>query len=51
MNKNQLDRNFPQMSFEELAECLPLDVAFDELRDKAREYYAAKASLNKVKQL
>lgn len=39
------------MSFEELAECLPLDVAFDELRDKAREYYAAKASLNKVKQL
>jgi hypothetical protein len=42
MNKNQLDNNLPQMSFEELAECLPLDVAFDELRDKAREYYAAK---------
>lgn len=43
MNKNQLDRNFPQMSFEELAECLPLDVAFDKLRDKARKYYAAKS--------
>ena len=43
MNKNQLDRNFPQMSFEELETCLPLNVAFDKLRDKARKYYVAKS--------
>ena len=41
MNKNQLDRNFPQMSFEELEECVPLEVAFEKLRDKARKYYAS----------
>ena len=27
------------MSFEELEECVPLDVAFDKLHDKARKYY------------
>lgn len=43
MNKNQLDSNSPQMSFGELEKCMPLDVAFDKLRDKAREYYAAKS--------
>lgn len=43
MSEYMLDNNFPQMSFEELGECLPLDVAFDKLRDKAREYYAAKS--------
>lgn len=43
MSEYMLDNNFPQMSFEELWECLPLDVAFDKLRDKAREYYAAKS--------
>jgi hypothetical protein len=39
MNEYQLDNNSPQMSFEELEECVPLDVAFDKLRDKARKYY------------
>ena len=43
MNNNMLDNNFPQMSFEELEVCLPLEVAFDKLRDKARKYYAAKS--------
>ena len=42
MSENQLDKNFPKMSFEELEDCMPLDVAFDKLRDKARKYYAAK---------
>jgi len=31
------------MSFKELEGCVPLEVAFDKLRDKAREYYAAKS--------
>ena len=35
------EKTLPQMSFEELEECVPLDVAFDKLRDKAREYYAS----------
>lgn len=39
MNEYQLDNNLPQMSFEELVGCMPLDVAFDKLRDKARIYY------------
>ena len=43
MSENQLDKNFPQMSFEELKECVPLDVAFDKLRDKARKYYDCKS--------
>lgn len=43
MSEYMLDNNFPQMSFEELEECVPLDVAFDKLRDKAREYYAAES--------
>jgi hypothetical protein len=38
-----LDNNFPQMSFEELEECVPLDVAFEKLRAKARKYYVAKS--------
>ena len=42
MSENQLDKNFPQMSFEELEDCMPLDVAFDMLRDKARKYYVSK---------
>ena len=42
MSENQLDKNFPKMSFEELEDCMPLDVAFDKRRDKARKYYAAK---------
>ena len=41
MSENQLDKNFPQMSFEELEDCMPLEVAFDKLRDKARKYYAS----------
>ena len=40
--KNQLDNNCPLMSFEELEDCMPLDVAFDMLRDKARKYYVSK---------
>ena len=42
MSENQLDKNFPKMSFEELEDCMPLDVAFDMLRDKARKYYVSK---------
>lgn len=41
MSEYQFDNNFPQMSFEELKECVPLEVAFDKLRDKARKYYAS----------
>jgi hypothetical protein len=41
VNEDNIDNNFPQMSFEELEECVPLDVAFDKLRDKARKYYAS----------
>lgn len=41
MNEDNIDNNFPQMSFEELKECVPLEVAFDKLRDKARKYYAS----------
>ena len=43
MSEYMLDNNFPQMSFEELEECVPLDVAFDKLRAKARKYYVAKS--------
>ena len=41
MNEDNIDNNFPQMSFEELEKYVPLDVAFDKLRDKARKYYAS----------
>ena len=41
MNEDNIDNNFPQMSFEEFEECVPLEVAFDKLRDKARKYYAS----------
>lgn len=41
MSENMLDNNFPQMSFEELEECVPLEVAFEKLRDKARKYYVS----------
>ena len=41
MNEDNIDNNLPQMSFEELKECVPLEVAFDKLRDKARKYYAS----------
>lgn len=38
-----LDNNYLQMSFEELEECVPLDVAFGKLCDKARKYYVCKS--------
>lgn len=41
MNEDNIDNNFPQMSFEELKECVPLEVAFDKLRDKARKYFVS----------
>lgn len=41
MSEYQFDNNFPQMSFEELKECVPLEVAFDKLRDKARKYFVS----------
>ena len=43
MNEDNIDNNFPQMSFEELEECMPLDVAFDKLRDKASKYYGCRS--------
>lgn len=42
INSMRREQVLPQMSFEELEECVPLDAAFDKLRDKAREYYMAK---------
>lgn len=33
----------PTMTYEELEQCIPLDVAFDRLREKNRQFYAAKA--------
>lgn len=42
INSMREEKILPQMSFEELEECVPLNVAFDKLRDKARKYYAAK---------
>ena len=39
INSMRKETVLPQMSFEELEECVPLDVAFDKLRDKARKYY------------
>ena len=41
MNENLLNNSFPQMALEELEACVPLGVAFDRLRDKARKYYAS----------
>ena len=49
INSMRKEQVLPQMSFEELEECMPLDVAFGKLRYKVREYFAAKASLNNVK--
>ena len=40
--KNQFN-NCPLMSFEEFEDCMPLDVAFGKLRDKARKYYGCKS--------
>ena len=42
INSMRKEQVLPQMSFEELEECVPLNVAFDKLRDKARKYYTAK---------
>ena len=42
INSMRNEQVLPRMSFEELEECMPLDVAFDKLRGKARKYYAAK---------
>ena len=42
INSMRNEQVLPQMSFEELEKYVPLDVAFDKLRDKARKYYAAK---------
>ena len=39
INSMRKEQVLPQMSFEELEECMPLDVAFDKLRDKACKYY------------
>ena len=41
INSMRKEQVLPQMSFEELEECMPLDVAFGKLRDKARKYYVA----------
>lgn len=41
MSEYQFDNNFPQMSFKELEECVPLEVAFEKLRDKARKYFVS----------
>lgn len=43
INSMRNEQVLPRMSFEELEECMPLDVAFDKLRGKAREYYAAES--------
>ncbi len=43
MNENLLNNSFPQMALEELEACVPLDVAFEKLRAKARKYYVAKS--------
>lgn len=43
INSMRKETVLPQMSFEELEKYVPLDVAFDKLRDKARKYYAAKS--------
>ena len=43
MSENRFDKKLLQMSFEELQECVPLDVAFDKLCDKARKYYDCKS--------
>ena len=43
INSMRKEHVLPQMSFEELEECMPLDVAFGKLRDKARKYYTAKS--------
>ena len=33
----------PKMSFADLEKCIPLEVAFDRLREKNHNYYAARA--------
>ena len=43
INSMRKEQVLPQMSCEELEECVPLDVAFDKLRDKARKYYDCKS--------
>ena len=43
INSMRKEQVLPQMSFEELEECMPLDVAFDKLRDKARKYFGRKS--------
>lgn len=43
INSMRKEQVLPQMSFEELEECMPLDVAFDKLRDKARKYFGCKS--------
>lgn len=42
INSMREEQVLPQMSFEELDECMPLDTAFNKLRDNAHNYYAAK---------
>ena len=39
INSMRNEQVLPRMSFEELEKYVPLDVAFDKLRDKARKYY------------
>lgn len=43
INSMRKEQVLPQMSFEELEECVPLGVAFDKLRDKARKYFGCKS--------
>ena len=41
INSMRKETVLPQMSFEELEKYVPLDVAFDKLRDKARKYFVS----------
>lgn len=43
INSMRKEQVLPQMSFEELEACVPLGVAFDKLRDKARKYFGCKS--------
>lgn len=41
-NLAQQQASRPTMTYEELEQCIPLNVAFDRLREKNRQYYASK---------
>lgn len=42
-NLAQKSATHPTMSYEELEQCIPLNVAFDRLREKNRQYYSKQA--------